>query len=95
MNNWLTVNRVERYLSDLQAVHDHIEPSNPDAAIDMLLHIDGQADSLADPNFPRRRGRVPGTLELVAHPNYVVVLAQTDTTVTALSVMHVARQTPR
>lgn len=95
MNNRLTVNRVERYLSDLQAVHDYIELSNPDAAIDMLLHIDDQVDSLADPNFPRRQGRVPGTLELVAHPNYVVVLAQTDTTVTALSVMHVARQYPR
>jgi hypothetical protein len=37
---------------------------------------------------------VPGTLELVAHPNYIVLLEQTSTTVTALALMHVARQYP-
>ena len=90
----LAVNRTDRYLSDLQAVYDHIEHDNADAAMAMLLLIDDQVDSLRDPNFPRRRGRQPGTLELVAHPNYVVVIAQTKTAVTALAIMHVARQYP-
>ena len=90
----LAVNRTDRYLSDLQAVYDHIEHDNAAAAIAMLLLIDDQVDSLRDPNFPRRRGRQPGTLELVAHPNYVVVIAQTKTAVTALAIMHVARQYP-
>jgi plasmid stabilization system protein ParE len=55
-------------------------------------HLD--LDQLADHNFPRRLGRVAGTMELVAHPNYIVLLQQTETTVTALAVMHAARQYP-
>lgn len=86
--------RAEGYLRDLEAVHDYIEHDNPDAAIAMLLRIDHQVDSLADPNFPLRLGRKPGTLELVVHPNYVVALQQTETTVTVLNLLHVARQYP-
>jgi toxin ParE1/3/4 len=94
MSAFFAVNRTDRYLSDLQAVYDYIEQDNPDAAMAMLLLVDDQVDGLKDPNFPRRRGRKAGTLELVAHPNYVVVLAQNKTVVTALAIMHVARQYP-
>ena len=51
-------------------------------------------EQLADHNCPRRLGRVAGTMELVAHPNYIVLLQQTETTVTALAVMQAARQYP-
>ena len=61
-------------------------------ALEQLIHQ--QVDNLADPNFPRRKGRKPGTLELVVHPNYVAVLQQTDSTVTVLTLLHVARQYP-
>jgi toxin ParE1/3/4 len=94
MSAEFTVFRSPRYEGDLQALHDYVEQDNPDAALDLILHIDDQVSQLADPNFPRRRGRKVGTLERVAHPNYVVVLRQTDTTVIALAVMHVARQYP-
>ena len=40
------------------------------------------------------KGRKAGTLELVVHPNYIVVFAQTDTTVTVFNLLHVARQYP-
>jgi plasmid stabilization system protein ParE len=39
-------------------------------------------------------GRVPGTHELVAHENYVVILIEDETTVTVLNVVHVRRQFP-
>jgi plasmid stabilization system protein ParE len=94
MTAWLTVNRAEPYRLDLQGVHDYIERDNPDAAMALLLHIEDQVDSLADPNFPRRKGRKPGTQELVVHPNYVAVVQQAETTVTVLSLLHVARQYP-
>jgi len=94
MSTALAVHRAAHYLSDLQDVHDYIERDNPDAAMALLLHIDDQVSSLADPNFPRRKGRKSGTLELVVHPNYVVVLQQTDITVIVLSLLHVARQYP-
>lgn len=88
------VGKTDRFLLDLDNIVLHIAQDNLSAAVELEKRIHQQVDSLADPNFPRRRGRVAGTLELVAHPNYVVVLAQTETTVTALAVMHVARQYP-
>ncbi|TXT35175.1 MAG: StaB protein [Comamonadaceae bacterium] len=94
MSGRLSVVRTEGYSRDLEAVHDYIERDNPDAAMALLLHIDDQINHLADPNFPRRKGRKPGTLELVVHPNYVVVLQQTNATVTVLNLLHVARQYP-
>ena len=94
MSARLAISRTDGYLSDLQAVYSHIEQDNPDAAMRMLLLIDDQVAGLADPNFPRRRGRKAGTMELVAHPIYVVVLQQTKTMVTALNIVHVARQYP-
>jgi plasmid stabilization system protein ParE len=86
--------RKPRYWESLQAIEDFVAKDNPTAAVDLWLTIDGQVSLLADPNFPRRRGRVSGTLELVAHPNYVVILVQAEDTVTAIEVLHVARQYP-
>lgn len=94
MSDRLGVVRSDRYLHDLQAVHDFIEGDNLDAAMQLLLHIEDQVDSLSDPNFPRRQGRKPGTLELVVHRHYVVLLTQTATTVIAVNLLHVARQYP-
>jgi toxin ParE1/3/4 len=90
----MKVLRKPLYLQSLQEIEDHIAIDNPVAALDMWLHIDDQVGKLADPKFPRRRGRVAGTLELVAHANYVVILEQTQDTVTALDVLHVARKYP-
>ena len=94
MSRVLTVIRTPRYDNDLVAVGEFIEQDNPDAALALLLHIEDQVDSLSDPNFPRRKGRKPGTLELVVHPHYIVVLMQTATTVTVLNLLHTARQYP-
>jgi plasmid stabilization system protein ParE len=94
MSRLLLVARTPRYDNDLMAIGEYIEKHNADAAYTMVRLLESQVDKLANPNFTRRPGRVPGTLELVAHANYVVVLQQTATTVTALAVMHVARQYP-
>lgn len=90
----LQVIKTHQFLADLEDVVLFIAQDNVTAAMDMEQRLHSQVDSLADPKFPRRLGRVPGTLELVAHPNYVVLLQQTETTVTVLAVMHVARQYP-
>ena len=90
----LSVAKTDRFVQDLEDIVLHIAQDNIDAALALEERIHQQVDNLADPNFPRRIGRVHGTLELVAHPNYVVVLMQTAETVTALSVMHVARKYP-
>ena len=90
----MKVLRKPRYWESLQAIEDFVAQDNPSVALDLWLTIDDQVSQLADPNFPRRRGRVPGTLELVAHPNYVVILVQDEDAVTAVEVLHVARKYP-
>jgi toxin ParE1/3/4 len=90
----MKVLRKPQYWESLQAIEDYIAQDNPSAAIDLWLHIDDQVSKLSDPNFPRRRGRVAGTLELVAHPNYVVILEQTLDTVTVIEVLHAAMKYP-
>ena len=90
----MVVEKTLQFLMDLEATVMHIAQDNVLAALGFEELIHNQVDSLADPNFPRRQGRVTGTLELVAHSNYVVVLQQSDTMVTALTLLHVARQFP-
>jgi toxin ParE1/3/4 len=90
----MKVLRTQRYRESLDAIEAYIAQDKPDAALDLWLHIDAQVDKLSDPNFPRRLGRVAGTLELVAHENYIVILEQLGQTVMVLDVLHVARQYP-
>lgn len=86
--------RTASYQSDLDAIEAYIARDNPVAAVDMWFHIDDQVEKLADSKFPRRRGRVTGTKELVAHENYVVILIEDETTVTVLNVMHARQKYP-
>lgn len=90
----MIVLRTARYRASLDAIEAYISQDNPLAATELWLSIDEQVSSLSDPNFPRRLGRVAGTLELVAHENYIVVLEQHGNIVTALDVLHAARRYP-
>lgn len=90
----LKVIKTDQFQLDLENMVMYVARENIEAALGLEALIHTQVDQLTDPNFPRRRGRVAGTLELVAHPNYIVLLKQTDTTVSALTVMHVARRYP-
>ncbi len=90
----LKVVKTDQFLLDIEDVIVFIAQDNISAAIDFEAHVHQQLDSLSDPNFPRRKGRKAGTLELVMHPNYVVVLEQTATTVIAVNLLHVARRYP-
>jgi plasmid stabilization system protein ParE len=86
--------RTQSYQEDLDAIEAYIAQDNPRAAADLWLDIDEQVDALADPKFPRRPGRVAGTAELVAHPNYIVILEEDATTVTVLNVVHARQHYP-
>jgi plasmid stabilization system protein ParE len=86
--------RRRTYLDDLRAISAYIAKDSPQAAARLRLHIDDQVAKLADPKFPRRRGRRAGTKELVAHENYIVILIEDAETVTALNVVHARRQFP-
>ena len=90
----LKVVKTDQFLLNVEDVVLFIAQDNVIAALDLEQHVHSQVDNLADPNLPRRLGRRPNTLELVVHPNYVVVLQQTATTVTVFNLLHVARQYP-
>jgi len=90
----LKVTKADQFLIDLEDVVLYIARDNINAALDMEIRVHQQVDKLADPNFPRRKGRKAGTMELVVHPNFIVVVQQTETTVIALNLLHVARQYP-
>jgi hypothetical protein len=90
----MKVLRKPQYWESLQAIEDYLAHDNRCAAIALWLSIDDQVSRLSDPNFPRRRGRVAGTLELVVHPNYVAILEQSLDTVTALEVLHATIKYP-
>jgi plasmid stabilization system protein ParE len=82
------------YLADLDDIERYIARSNPLAATSLFERIDDQVSQLADPNFPRRSGRVEGTYELVVHKHYIVIFLENATTVTALNVVHTSRNYP-
>lgn len=88
------VERTSSYRDDLDAIEAFIAQDDPVAALDMWFLIDDQVEKLADPKFPRRPGRVPGTMELVAHENYIVILQEDLHTVTVLNVVHARQQWP-
>ncbi|PIV91499.1 MAG: type II toxin-antitoxin system RelE/ParE family toxin [Gallionellales bacterium CG_4_10_14_3_um_filter_54_96] len=86
--------RTQTYHDDLDAIEAYIAQDNPKAGADMWLYIDDQVELLADPTFSRKTGRVDGTLELVLHPNYIVILEEDATTVTVLNVVHARKKYP-
>lgn len=86
--------RRQSYRDDLRAVTTFAAKDKPGAAARLRLNIDNQVSKLADPNFPRRPGRETGTKELVAHQNYIVILIEDEESVTAINVVHAARQWP-
>jgi toxin ParE1/3/4 len=88
------VYRTASYHADLDAIEAYIAQDSPRAGLDMWLYIDEQVDELADSKFPRRIGRVPDTVELVVHENYIVILEEDATSVTALNVVHARQQYP-
>ncbi|NGZ85793.1 type II toxin-antitoxin system RelE/ParE family toxin [Duganella aceris] len=86
--------RTMSYLADLDDIERFIARNNPQAAASLCLHVDDQVEQLGDPYFPRRRGRVSGTFELVAHKNYVVIFLESATEITALNIIHTRKRYP-
>lgn len=83
-----TVLRSRRYLQDLSRQISFIAAKDKAAAARLRERIDGQVAKLADPKYPRRIGRKPGTYELVAHRNYIVVFEQSESYVLILGLLH-------
>ncbi len=60
----------------------------------MKLRIESSVRPLAEHPYLFRPGRVPGTRELVAHPNYIVIYRVTPEHVEIVRVLHARQQYP-
>jgi plasmid stabilization system protein ParE len=73
----LHVVKTEQFHLALEQLVLYVARDNITAALALEALIHRQVERLADPSVPRRPGRVSGTMELVAHPNYLVLPSST------------------
>ena len=79
---------------DRDAIFDYIRRFDPSAAFRMDLRFEHAAKRLALLPMLGREGQIPGTRELIPHPNYRIVYEVATDTIWILTVVHVAREWP-
>lgn len=80
--------------ADLLAIVEYIAEDNLDAAQGLKDDIEAKAAQLAQHPTLGRVGRVKGTRELVAHPNYILIYRMAGKVVEVLRVKHARQQWP-
>lgn len=80
---------------DLDQIVTHIAEDSPWAALDMFELIESSVIPAALNPYLFRIGREPGTREIVAHPNYIVVYRLIDGCVEVVNVVHARQQYPK
>ncbi|MFS2125997.1 type II toxin-antitoxin system RelE/ParE family toxin [Pseudomonas sp. Pseusp97] len=83
-----------RARTDLTDIIRYIAKEDPQAARRLLDRLQSAVVPLADHPHLHRTGRVPGTRELVAHPNYVLVYRVTAEHIEIVSVLHARQEYP-
>lgn len=71
-----------------------IEADNPRTALALDGLFTEKVSRLVDHPSIGRLGRMPGTRELVAHQNYIIVYDVTADNIRILRILHAARQWP-
>jgi addiction module RelE/StbE family toxin len=80
--------------TDLFTLIAFIAQENPFAAESLLHRIEESIVPVVNHPCLYRQSRIPGTREIVAHPNYVVVYRVLDETIEVLSVLHSRQEYP-
>lgn len=81
-------------LDDLDEITDYIWERNPAAAEHMHALLEASVLPVAEHPYLYRPGRVAGTREIVAHPNYIVVYRVAADHIEIVSVVHSRREYP-
>lgn len=79
---------------DAAQIIGYIANRNPGAARRMRDLFDAAILPLSEHPFLFRAGRVEGTRELVAHPNYIIVYRVTDATIEIVNILHARQHYP-
>jgi addiction module RelE/StbE family toxin len=77
-----------------EAIYDHIEASDPSAALAMDTLFSAAAARLREHPHLGRNGRLPGSRELVVHPHYVLAYDIKGDVIRILHLLHTSRQWP-
>ncbi|MGL4860177.1 MAG: type II toxin-antitoxin system RelE/ParE family toxin [Enterobacteriaceae bacterium] len=80
--------------NDLANIIRYIANENPFAARRIKTLIEDAIQPTAEHPYLFRAGRVPGTRELVAHPNYIIIYQVSTDQITVLNVLHARQQYP-
>lgn len=80
--------------SSLATIIRYIAERNPPAARAMRQRIEDSILPASEHPYLYRLGRVPGTREIVAHPNYIVVYRVLDDCIEVVDVVHSRQQFP-
>ncbi len=81
-------------IADRKNITAYIAQDNPQAAIEMGDSLMDKAALLDQHPMLGRVGRVKGTRELVAHPNYILIYRVVGDVAEVLRVKHAAQQWP-
>jgi toxin ParE1/3/4 len=79
---------------DRDDVWDRIARDNPSAAARMDALFSAAANRLAAHPKLGRKGKIPGTRELIPHPSYRLVYEIDEDTIWVLTLVHTARLWP-
>lgn len=83
-----------RAKSNLAKIIRYIANENPVAARNIKDRLESAILPVAEHPYLYRPGRVPGTRELVAHPNYVLVYLVAFERIEIINVLHARQEYP-
>lgn len=81
-------------LDDLDNIIDYIADHDAQAAIAMHNLIESSVLPASDYPYLYKPGRVPGTREIVAHPNYIIVYEVRADHIQVMAVLHARQEYP-
>ncbi|HKT67879.1 MAG TPA: type II toxin-antitoxin system RelE/ParE family toxin [Terriglobales bacterium] len=79
---------------DLTSIISYIAERNPTAAADLLAQLEAAILPAAEHPYLYRLGRVPGTREVVVHPNYILVYRVGADSIEVVNVLHARQEYP-
>jgi len=82
-------------LEALEEIAAYLAERNPRAAEQLQAAIETAAEALPQHPYLHRPGRVPGTREVVVHPNYLIVYSVGIERIGIVDVLHARQQYPR
>nr|WP_015647661.1 type II toxin-antitoxin system RelE/ParE family toxin [Pseudomonas sp. GLE121]AGL12831.1 toxin of toxin-antitoxin module [Pseudomonas sp. GLE121] len=81
-------------ITDLTTVITFVASENPSAARRLKTRLEAAPLPLTEHPYLYPLGRVPGTRELVAHPNYIIVYRVSSERIEVVNVLHARQEYP-